>query len=89
MKEKVDSMTAACTNADTHTDELVKDLILNYSKRILKLFKRYTSMKKKCLDNRASDPETYRLLDADSIQRQNALLSRRLSQRYAVSVMPT
>ena len=83
MKETIESLAAACTNADTHTDELAKEWIHDCSRRILKLFKRYTNMKKKRLDNRASNPEAYRLLDAGFIQQQNSLLS----QRHPVQAM--
>jgi vacuolar-type H+-ATPase subunit E/Vma4 len=74
MKEKVDRLTAARTNV---TDELVKEAIHDCLERMSKLLKRYRNMKEERLDERASDPETYRLLDADFILERNGLLGQR------------
>ncbi len=75
MKEKIDRLKAASRYVDTNTvlNEMVRELIHSHFKKMSKLFTRYKNMKKEGLDHRASDP-TYRLLDADSIQQQNALL---------------
>ena len=74
MKEKVDRLTVACTNV---TDELVKEAIHDSLERMSKSLKRYRKMKEKRLDERASDLETYCLLDADFIVERNVLLGQR------------
>ena len=84
MREKIDRLTAAWTNIAPNTleYELIKGLIHSQLGKMSKLFEQYTNMKKEGLNNRASDP-TYHLLDADSIEQQNASLS----QRYRVYAM--
>ena len=80
MREKIDRLTAAWTNIAPNTLEY--ELIHSQLGKMSKLFEQYTNMKKEGLNNRASDP-TYHLLDADSIEQQNASLS----QRYRVYAM--
>jgi hypothetical protein len=81
MREKIDRLTAAWTNIEPNT--LVKEVIHSHLRKMSKLFERYKNMKKEGLNDRASDP-TYHLLDADSIEQQNASLSQRY-QGFAMS----
>jgi hypothetical protein len=74
MKEKVDRLTAACT---TVTDKFLKEATNEILQKWTTWSERYTGIKKKGLDERASDPETYRLLDADFILERNGLLGQR------------
>jgi hypothetical protein len=79
MKEKVDELTVACTKADDNA------VLLATANEILSKWegwsKRYTETKQKGLDKRRSDPETYRLLDADFILERNVLLGKKFQER--------
>jgi hypothetical protein len=78
MKKKVDRLTTACT---TVTDKLVKEATNEILQKWTTWSERYTGTKKKGLDERASDPETYRLLNEDVILERNVLLSKKYQER--------
>ena len=78
MKEKVDSMTAAITQAG---DDTLKGVVNGFLKKWKKISERYTNMRKERLHRRSSDTVTYCLLSEDFILESNSLLGKKFKER--------